>query len=157
MTESKNPPPPPGEPVRWRSSPLLPIVPCDKGKSIKCTGLEREKETQGNKQRDQRDQRNERQTAPGPNTFNPALAPSARAPPVLRGFLIPIINTIFIGLGTAAYLRKLFLSLSYPKTQPLAPQKQEQPIDNGTKDRLLEKCIPRSFAAQLILGKLLEC
>ena len=38
---------------------------------------------------------------------------------LLRGFLIPIINTTFIELSTTAYLRLLFLSTSYPKTQPL--------------------------------------
>jgi len=38
---------------------------------------------------------------------------------MLWGFLIPIINTTFIELSTAAYTKKLFLSLSYPKTQPL--------------------------------------
>jgi len=49
----KTPPLPPGEPARWQSSHLLPINPCDKGKSIKCTQLEREKETQRNKNRDE--------------------------------------------------------------------------------------------------------
>jgi len=58
-------------------------------------------------------------------------------------------------LSTTAYLRLLFLSSSYPKTQPLAPEKQERPISDSTKYRLLDKCIQRSFAAQLLLGKFL--
>jgi len=39
-------------------------------------------------------------------------------------------------LCTTAYLRLLFLSSSYPKTQPLAPEKQERPICNSAKDRV---------------------
>jgi len=75
---------------------------------------------------------------------------------VLRGFLIPIINTTFIELSTTTYLRKLFLSSSYPKTQPLAPETQERPIYNGTKDRLLDGCKLLLLVARLFLGKLLE-
>jgi hypothetical protein len=45
---------------------------------------------------------------------------------LLRGFLIPIINTIFIRLSTTAYVF-LFLSLSCPKTQPLVSLTQERP------------------------------
>jgi len=37
---------------------------------------------------------------------------------MLWGFLIPIINTTFIELNTATQSKKLFLSSSYPKTQP---------------------------------------
>ena len=59
-------------------------------------------------------------------------------------------------LSTTAYLRILFLSSSYPKTQPLAPEKQWRPICNGTKYRLLDKYIQRSYAAQLLLRKFLE-
>ena len=70
----------------------------------------------------------------------------ARPRPLQRGCLIPIINTKFIDLSTTAYLRILFLSSSYPKTLPLAPEQQERPICNGAKDRLLDKSIRRCYA-----------
>jgi hypothetical protein len=48
---------------------------------------------------------------------------------MLRGCLIPIINTIFIVLSTTAYLFTLFSS-SCPKTQPLESLVQERPKSN---------------------------
>jgi len=75
---------------------------------------------------------------------------------LLRGFLIPIINTTFIELSTTAYLRLLFLSSSYPKTQPLVPLLQERPIYNGSKDHLLDKRKRRRYVWWLLLGELLK-
>ena len=46
----KTPPPPTGEPARRQSSYLLPIVLCDKRKSLKCTQFVRKKNISGNKQ-----------------------------------------------------------------------------------------------------------
>ena len=78
MTEPKSPPPPPGELARWQSSRLLPIVPCDEGKSIKCTPLKGTKNTDIDEMRER--------LPPVQNTFNPTSAPSAsvlsaQAPP----------------------------------------------------------------------------
>ena len=70
----KSPIAPPGEPARWRSSPLQHIDSCEKGKSIKYTGFERNNEHSNHW--------NARVTAPRPNSCNPSRAPPACAPPV---------------------------------------------------------------------------
>ena len=73
MTESKTTPPPPGEPARWRSSHLLPIVPFDKGKekTQQAQTIEKNKREEINEKRE---------TVPGPSALTPARAPPAHAP-----------------------------------------------------------------------------
>jgi len=50
----------------------------------------------------------------------------------------------------------LFLSSSYPKTQPLAPPLQELPICNVTTRRLLDRCKLHLAIEQPLLRILLE-
>lgn len=40
LTELKTTPPPPGRPIGWQSFHLLPIITCEKGKSINCWQLQ---------------------------------------------------------------------------------------------------------------------
>jgi len=82
MTEPKTTPPPPGEPARWRSSHLLPIVPCDKGKSIKCTRLERTKTKEIDEKRER--------------------PPPVQTPLILPGLLLPGLSRPFFAEGEAS-------------------------------------------------------
>jgi hypothetical protein len=74
---------------------------------------------------------------------------------LLQGFLIPIINTTFIELSTAAYLF-LFLSSSHPKTQPLALNRKS--ALNRTSGKVRLSRIGRIIFpdVQPLLGPLLE-
>lgn len=52
MTELKTTPKAPGEPERLRSIHLLPIIPCEIGKSIKSTRVESTKNKKSNENRE---------------------------------------------------------------------------------------------------------
>jgi len=75
---------------------------------------------------------------------------------LLRGFLIPIINTIVIELSTAAYLSYSFFPHLILRLNLLRLQSKSYQICNGTKDRLVDRCKQRFLVVQLVLGKLLE-
>jgi len=50
------------------------------------------------------------------------------AMPMLRGFLVPIINTTLYWTKYSRLSKYLFLSSSYPKTQLLVPVQRELPF-----------------------------